>query len=106
MCDLDLVFEVTDIKACTFGLNPCGPFENCIFSNTKQWYKLSYYFHFQAKNVILFIGDGMGPSTVTAARFHKATRDGTEVKDTKLSWETMNNVALSKVRVLISHLLE
>ena len=53
---------------------------------------------FQAKNVILFIGDGMGVSTVTAARFLKSSIDGTPVRETKLSWENLPHAALSKAR--------
>ncbi|MBA4094569.1 MAG: alkaline phosphatase, partial [Candidatus Accumulibacter sp.] len=30
----------------------------------------------QAKNIIFFLGDGMGPTTITAARIFKAGEDG------------------------------
>jgi alkaline phosphatase len=51
-----------------------------------------------AKNVIVFLGDGMGPSTVTAARFYMAQSRGRKIEDTAFSWESFPNVALSKVR--------
>lgn len=43
-----------------------------------------------ARNVILFIGDGMGPSTVTAARIHKAGETG------HLQFETLPHMGLLK----------
>lgn len=46
-----------------------------------------------AKNVILFVADGMGPSTVTAARIYKAQEEG------ELVWERfphMGNLKVSK----------
>lgn len=49
-----------------------------------------------ARNIILFIGDGMGISTVTAARIYEgqsASRDGAT---NKLAFETLPNVALSR----------
>ena len=54
-----------------------------------------------AKNVIIFLGDGMGPSTVTAARFYMAQSRGQKIEDTALAWETFPNVALSKVGSLV-----
>ena len=50
-----------------------------------------------AKNVILFLGDGMGVSTVTAARIYKGQKDGHTGEETQLSFETFPHVALSKV---------
>jgi len=55
-----------------------------------------------AKNVILFLGDGMGPTTVTAARFYLAQSRGKKIEDTALTWETFPDVALSKVNVVTS----
>lgn len=48
-----------------------------------------------AKKVILFLGDGMGVSTVTAARILKGQLGGEEEQ---LSFEKFPHVALSKVR--------
>ncbi len=50
----------------------------------------------RAKNVILFVGDGMGISTVTAARILEGQLRGETGEENKLSFETMPYVALSK----------
>ncbi|XP_065640705.1 alkaline phosphatase, tissue-nonspecific isozyme isoform X6 [Hydra vulgaris] len=50
----------------------------------------------KAKNVILFIGDGMGPSTVTAARILDGQKKKKKGEENVLSWEEFDNVALSK----------
>lgn len=47
----------------------------------------------KAKNVILFVGDGMGISTVTATRIYKYGEEGA------LSWESFPHVGLLKVSV-------
>ncbi|GAB0092953.1 Alkaline phosphatase [Sergentomyia squamirostris] len=44
----------------------------------------------RAKNVILFVGDGMGPNSVTAARIFKHGEGG------KLSWENFPHMGLLK----------
>ena len=49
-----------------------------------------------AKNVILFIGDGMGVSTVTAARIFDGQSKGLQGEEHELSFERFPNVALSK----------
>lgn len=49
-----------------------------------------------ARNVILFIGDGMGISTVTAARILDGQLRGGEGEENVLAWEQFPNVALSK----------
>ena len=50
----------------------------------------------RAKNVILFIGDGMGISTITAARIYEAQKRGETGEENRLSFETFPNVALVK----------
>lgn len=50
----------------------------------------------KAKNVILFIGDGMGISTITAARIYEAQKRGETGEENRLSFETFPNVALVK----------
>ena len=50
----------------------------------------------KAKNVILFIGDGMGISTVTAARIYDGQSRGEPGEENLLSFETFPNVALVK----------
>lgn len=49
-----------------------------------------------AKNVILFVGDGMGVSTVTAARIHEGQLRGDTGEENLLSFEEFPNIALSK----------
>jgi alkaline phosphatase len=49
-----------------------------------------------AKNIILFIGDGMGVSTVTAARILEGQNRGKNGEENALSFERFPNVALSK----------
>ncbi|KAL4220999.1 hypothetical protein ACF0H5_019262 [Mactra antiquata] len=50
----------------------------------------------KAKNVILFVGDGMGPTTVTAARILRGQSMGMPGEETELEFEKFPNVALSK----------
>ena len=50
----------------------------------------------KAKNVILFIGDGMGVSTVTAARILEGQLKGQPGEENSLSFERFPHVALSK----------
>ncbi len=50
----------------------------------------------QAKNVILFIGDGMGVSTVTAARIYDGQSQGMNGEEHSLAFERFPNVALVK----------
>ncbi|MEO0588955.1 MAG: alkaline phosphatase [Pseudomonadota bacterium] len=49
-----------------------------------------------AKNVILFIGDGMGISTITAARIYAGQKRGEPGEENLLSFENFENVALVK----------
>jgi alkaline phosphatase len=49
-----------------------------------------------AKNVILFIADGMDPTTVTAARIFDGQSKGMMGEENILSFETMPHLALSK----------
>lgn len=50
----------------------------------------------KAKNVILFIGDGMGVSTVTAARILEGQMNGKPGEENRLFFESLPYVALSK----------
>jgi len=50
----------------------------------------------KAKNVILFIGDGMGVSTVTAARIFAGQSKGLAGEEYELSFEKFDNLALIK----------
>lgn len=49
-----------------------------------------------AKNVILFLGDGMSIPTLTAARTHLGQRNGNAGEETELSFEKFPYVGLSK----------
>ena len=53
-------------------------------------------FNKRAKNVILFVGDGMGITTVTAARILEGQLRGESGEENSLSFEQFPNVALSK----------
>jgi len=50
----------------------------------------------RARNIILFVGDGMGVSTVTAARILEGQRRGESGEENLLSFERLPYVALSK----------
>lgn len=50
----------------------------------------------RARNIILFIGDGMGVSTVTAARILDGQLRGAEGEENSLSFESLPYLALSK----------
>lgn len=50
----------------------------------------------KAKNVILFIGDGMGVSTLTAARIFEGQQRGESGEENRLSFEEFPFTALSK----------
>lgn len=50
----------------------------------------------RAKNVILFVGDGMSLTTVTAARILEGQRAGRPGEENQLAWESFPNTALSK----------
>ncbi|VAX12658.1 Alkaline phosphatase [hydrothermal vent metagenome] len=50
----------------------------------------------RAKNVILFVGDGMGVTTVTAARILEGQLRGETGEENQLSFEVLPYVALSK----------
>ncbi|XP_022104181.1 alkaline phosphatase-like isoform X2 [Acanthaster planci] len=49
-----------------------------------------------AKNVVFFVGDGMGISTVTAARILKGQNMGYPGEETVLAWEKFSSLALAK----------
>lgn len=50
----------------------------------------------KARNVILFIGDGMGISTITAARIYDGQKRGESGEENRLSFEKFGNLALVK----------
>lgn len=74
--------------------------------SVQDWYKQGHQFirnserivdnHRHAKNVILFVGDGMGISTITAARILEGQLNGKPGEENRLSFENFPNLALSK----------
>ncbi len=50
----------------------------------------------RAKNVIIFVGDGMGISTVTAGRIYAGQKQGVDGESYRLAMETLPYAALSK----------
>ena len=50
----------------------------------------------RAKNVIVFLGDGMSLTTVAAARVFEGQRKGGSGEENRLAWETFPATALSK----------
>ena len=54
-----------------------------------------------AKNVILFIGDGLGPTTVTASRILRGQINGRPGEETILKFEEFPHIALSKVKTAL-----
>lgn len=75
------------------------------YQSSSQWYvdaqtKLTEKLHtnnqFKAKNVILFVGDGMGISTLTAARILEGQMSGEPGEEHYLSFEQFPHTALIK----------
>jgi len=55
-----------------------------------------------ARSVVLFVGDGMGMSTLTAARILAGQRHGNPGEETQLAWESFPAVALARVSTQIA----
>ena len=68
-------------------------------------------FEGRAKNVIFFVGDGLGVATHTMSRIYKGQKKGTSGEEESLVWEDWDYSGLIKVclfkphKVTISHLL-
>jgi alkaline phosphatase len=83
-----------------------GAFSLCAAETPEAWYaqgqaavqnaKTLRYDQIKAKNIILFIGDGMGVSTVTAARILDGQLKGQPGEENSLSFEKFSHLALSK----------
>ena len=56
--------------------------------------------HGVAKNIILFIGDGMGMSTITSSRIYQGQMAGKAGEENTLAFEHLPFTGLSKVRGL------
>lgn len=50
-----------------------------------------------ARGVVLFVGDGMGMSTLTAARILSGQRHGNPGEEAQLAWDSFPAVALARV---------
>ena len=57
----------------------------------------------EAKNVILFIGDGMGVTTVTSSRIHNAQKSNRNYWDGRLSFDEFPHVGLTMVRTKLKY---
>ena len=68
----------------------------CEKSNNVAGHSASKASESNARNVILFIGDGMGVSTVTAGRIFVGQEQGKSGEEHVLSFEAFDNVALVK----------
>lgn len=51
----------------------------------------------RAKNVIIFLGDGMGMTTVTAARIYKGQQKGKSGEEENLVFDEFPHTGLAKV---------
>ena len=100
------LFFVAAIAACFFSsLNVCGV-KAAGSTTAAEWYAAGQRAVEEAsklqantapaRNVILFVGDGMGVSTVTAARILEGQRRGENGEENMLSFERFPYVALSK----------
>ncbi len=69
---------------------------NTVEQNSENAKKAAKNSQQRAKNIILFIGDGMGVATVTAARILDGQRKGMSGEENVLFFENFPNVALSK----------
>jgi alkaline phosphatase len=63
----------------------------------------------KAKNIIIFVGDGMGMSTITAALIYKSQKKGESGETGSLSFERFPTIGLAKTyaatsKSLIQHL--
>lgn len=58
----------------------------------------------RAKNIIIFIGDGMGISTITAGRIYKGQIKGNTGEEYKLAFEMFPNAGFAKVSYICNAL--
>lgn len=59
----------------------------------------------RAKNIIIFIGDGMGISTITAGRIYKGQIKGNTGEEYKLAFEMFPNAGFAKVSYTYTYAL-
>jgi len=65
-------------------------------ANREQMLQALLNAHRPAKNIILFVADGMGPATVTAARIHAGQKLGHSGEEHQLEFESLPHSALVK----------
>lgn len=56
-----------------------------------------------ARNVVMFLGDGMSVTTLAAARALLGQRRGRPGEESQLAFESFPSVGLSKVKILLSY---
>lgn len=82
----------------------------CLVADQEYWYeqarqalrkRLQYTADHRphAKNVVYFVGDGMGVATATAARILRGQRQGKRGEEHELAWDTFPAVAMAKVNL-------
>jgi alkaline phosphatase len=103
---LGCLLVVVSLTASTLGQTPAPPFPTKRQESPDSWKrdgwsatdsaKKTKLRKGKAKNVILFIGDGMGVSTLTAARIFEGQQRGESGEENRLSFEEFPFSALSK----------
>ena len=98
-CSLLTAFDPSAAENSQQGAKPNAREENAWFAaGRKTVAKASRFVSDErpAKNVILFVGDGMGISTVTAARILEGQQRGEPGEENRLAFDTLPHVAFSK----------
>jgi len=62
--------------------------------------------HQKAKNIIIFVGDGMGMSTITAAHIYKGQKKGQSGETGFLSFERFPTIGLAKTYAVDKHVTD
>jgi len=89
-CCLPMAISLAVISNSHAGVLPDKQKNDALFSNAEAQLTLKQKLQqkYKAKNVILFVGDGMGISTLTAARILKGQQAGNTGEEGYLSFET------------------
>lgn len=100
------LFVLLSVAAVVFAQTPRVPFPVKRVESAETWRRDGWNFvnrtkelierKNRAKNVILFVGDGMGISTLTAARIFEGQKRGESGEENRLSFEEFPFSALSK----------
>ncbi len=89
-----LIVVTAGAASATPGATPVSEFDRAAQSVQKRERDPAASTRKRAKNVILFIGDGMGITTITAARILEGQRKGGLGEDNRLSFEDFEHTAL------------